>query len=105
MRNPSKDAALYSLKLRRRMSGQGVSTRALGKLTDPDNPERGRRRVMRHLSGTTMPSAASQRTYAEALNAPELAPEDDEEESLNQRLMREVDAARTRLAFLEGRLR
>lgn len=87
------------------MQERGVSNRALGRLTDPSDPERGRRRVQRHLTGSIMPSSASQRTYAEVLDAPELAPADDEEESLNQSLMREVRAVRLRLASLERQLR
>lgn len=104
MGKPNGHAALYALNLRRTLENRGVSVRALGKLTDPDDPERGRRRVQRHLSGRYMPSPASQRTYAEALDAPELAPTDDEEESLDARLTREVRATKARLLRLERAL-
>lgn len=105
MGKPNGNAALYALRLRRRMDERAVTVRGLGRLTDPDDAERGRRRVQRHLSGSYMPSAASQRTYAEALDAPELAPDsDEEEESLDARLMRAVRETRSRLAQIERRL-
>lgn len=69
-----------------------MSVRALGKLTDPANPERGRRRVQRHLSGRHAPSEASITSYAEALGVPSeaLAVDDDELErpqvNLDERL-------------------
>lgn len=95
MGKPNGNAALYAISLRKVLEAKGVSVRALGKLTDPDDPERGRRRVQRHLSGRFMPSEASQRTYEEALDAPELAPltEDDEEESLTWDLTRAIRQA------------
>lgn len=70
-----------------------MSNRRLGKITDPDDPERGRRRVQRHLSGKTVPTAASRRVYADVLDAPELAPPDDEED-MQADLMRGTLAAR-----------
>ena len=70
-----------------------MSKRALGKLSDPDDPERGRRRVQRHLSGKTAPTTASRRVYADLLEAPELAPSEDEEEDLQAELMRRIATA------------
>jgi hypothetical protein len=95
MGRPNGNAALYAISLRKAMEQRGISVRALGKLTDPDDPERGRRRVQRHLTGRYMPTEASQRTYEEALNAPELAPlgEDDEEDSLTWDLTRAIRQA------------
>lgn len=105
MGKPNGNAALYALTLSACMERQGFSKRSLGKATHPDDPEVGRRNVQRHLSGKFMPSAASQRRYAEVLDAPELAPSDeDEEESLDARLTREVRAMRLHLAGLERRL-
>lgn len=81
MGKPNGTAAIFALELRRAIDRNGISLRRLGKLTDPTEPERGRRRVQRHLSGRTNPTAASRRMYAEILEAPELDSSDDEEES------------------------
>lgn len=91
MSRPNGEAAIFALQLRRAIDRRGVSLRGLGKLTDPSEPERGRRRVQRHLSGRTAPTAASRRVYAELLDAPELAPvSEDEEEDLDAALLRAI---------------
>lgn len=99
MQKPNPAAAVFAIELRRakerweRVSGQGMSNRRLGKLTDPTDPERGRRRAQRHLSGKIAPTDASRRVYAEILEAPELLPEEEEEEAaLDQELLREARA-------------
>jgi len=61
----------YNRLLQNEMRRHGLSVRKLGKLVDPDNPERGRRRVQRHLAGT-QPSSTSRATYARVLDAPHL---------------------------------
>jgi hypothetical protein len=66
--------ATFKRMLQEAIAREGISHRELGKLTDPDDPERGRRRVQRHLRGTE-PTAASRIAYAKALDAPELAPD------------------------------
>lgn len=71
MGKPNGKAALFALSLRRQMAGRSLSVRALGRLSDPADPERGRRRVQRHLSGRFLPSAASRVAYARALELPE----------------------------------
>lgn len=100
MGKPNGTAAIFALSLRRAIdtyeqrTGNGpMSLRRLGKLTDPTDPERGRRRAQRHLSGRIGPTPASARTYAEVLGAAELAPDDEDDESLDAALMREVLAA------------
>lgn len=50
------------------MEQGGHSVRGFGKKVDPDDPERGRRRVQRHLSGKHLPSKASRDSYAGALD-------------------------------------
>lgn len=100
MGKPNGPAAIFALSLRRsvdsyeRRTGDGaMSLRRLGKITDPADPERGRRRAQRHLSGRIAPSPASQRVYAEALRESELLPDDaDEEAALDQALLRDVRA-------------
>lgn len=100
MGKPNGTAAIFALSLRRaidsyeRRTGDGpMSLRRLGKLTDPTDPERGRRRAQRHLSGRTTPTASSARVYADVLRAAELLPDDDEEESLVDVLMARIPSA------------
>lgn len=93
MGKPNGAAALFALDLRRAIDRNDISLRRLGKLTDPTDPERGRRRVQRHLSGRTSPTDASRRVYADILQAPELLPESDEEdESMDGDLLQEARA-------------
>lgn len=73
-------ALAFSHWLRARMADHDISQRALGKQLDPEQPERGRRQVVRHLSGTNYPSKASRRSYGEVFGE-EFVDEDDEEES------------------------
>lgn len=94
MGKPNGRAALFAIRLRKEMDSRGLSVRSFGKLTDPSNPERGRRRVQRHLSGSFMPSPASRKAYAVALGLPEESfLDDDEEEDLHSPLTRAVRAA------------
>ena len=89
---PHRDSARYALALRKRMDERGLSRHELGKLTHPDNPETGRRNVRRHLSGDLMPSRESQQAYADALDAPELAPGAEDDAVSDDPLMRELRA-------------
>lgn len=97
MGKPTPAAAVFALELRRaierweRTNRETMSNRRLGKLTDPTDPERGRRRAQRHQSGKTAPTDASRRVYADVLDAPELLP-DDEEEDMQSALMRDLRA-------------
>lgn len=61
-------AKVFAHQLQKFMEQKGYSVRAFGKLVDPDDPERGRRRVQRHLGGTILPSPASRDSYAAALD-------------------------------------
>ncbi len=75
-------AHAFAHQLRAVMTERGYSVRALGKAVDPHEPERGRRKVQRSLSGKHMPNDATRRSYADALSAPALAePAEDDEES------------------------
>lgn len=77
----SRDAAVFAVRLQQLMTERGLSKRGLGRLVDPEKPERGRRQVLRHLSGQHAPSRASRVKYATVLGLPPLAfvDEDDEE--------------------------
>src|SRR5688500_6427077 len=99
MGKPNGTAALYALSLRRAMERREMTVRGLGKATDPDEPERGRRRGQRHLSGKYMPTSAIRSVYADVLDAPELLPDDEDEESsdVTAVLMRELRATRRRM--------
>lgn len=86
------------------MDKKKLSNRALGRLLDPERPERGRRQVLRHLSGKHYPSRASRAAYGEILGPlPEMFDDDDEEthqvsleEQLNA-LARDVSALSRRV--------
>lgn len=80
MAKPNGKAALFALALRKEMTARGLSVRALGRLSDPADPERGRRRVQRHLSGSHLPSVPSRIAYAVALELHEDHFLDDDEE-------------------------
>lgn len=80
--NPA--AELFAHRLRTLIERAGYSVRGFGRKVDPDDPERGRRRVQRHLSGKHLPSRSSRDSYADALDidASELPlPDDDASES------------------------
>lgn len=62
----------FNVLLRSEMQRQNLSVRLLGKMIEPDDPELGRRRVQRHLTGT-IPTEASRAAYARVLDAPHLA--------------------------------
>jgi hypothetical protein len=98
MKEPNGKAALFALSLRREAEKRSLSVRRLGRLTDPANPERGRRRVQRHLSGSFMPSVASRETYADVLGLPRdffLGADDDMEEPLTRATKAARELART----------
>jgi hypothetical protein len=71
-------ALAFAQWMRGQMSESQISQRALGKRIDPAQPERGRRQVVRHLSGAHYPSKASRGAYAEVFGE-EFLDEDDEE--------------------------
>jgi len=82
-------AAVFAQALRRELDSRGFTVRGFGKRVDPADPERGRRRVQRHLSGKHLPSGPSRRNYALALGIPADSFEPDvdtEERDLNSRL-------------------
>lgn len=91
------------------MDKKQLSNRALGKLLDPPNPERGRRQVLRHLSGKHYPSTAYRKSYGELLgDLPEMFADDDDEEADPVSLVAELhDMARAHrdLAKRADRLR
>lgn len=77
----------FAYKLRKLVDRSGYSIRALGKAVDPTDPERGRRRVQRHLSGKHLPSRASRDAYAEALGVDESElplPDDDADRGITR---------------------
>lgn len=71
-------AVAFAHWLRGQMAEREISQRALGKRLDPAEPERGRRQVVRHLSGDHYPSRPSRRAYAQVLGEEFLDPDDDE---------------------------
>lgn len=94
-------SAVFAQALRREIEARGFSIRGFGKRVDPNDPERGRRRVQRHLSGRHLPSPQSRLSYAMALGLPGSTFEPDadaEDRSLNARLtsaIRELQALRS----------
>jgi len=78
------------------MTAKQVSQRALGKLIDADNRERGRRQVVRHLSGKHYPSPGMRARYADVFGEEfeEGGEDDDEETDLVVRLNRLARDAR-----------
>lgn len=107
--NPA--AAAFAFRLERLMREKGFdSKRAFGKLCDPDDPERGRRRVQRHLSGRFMPSPGTVKSYARILgvSVKELDPEAEDEESdqaMPSDLQAQVREVKRGLAKLERSVR
>lgn len=77
-------AEAFAHRLRSLIEREGHSVRGFGRLVDPENPERGRRRLQRHLSGKHLPSKASRDNYAGALDvdSSDLPLPDDEEDDL-----------------------
>lgn len=63
-------SAVFAQALRREIEARGFTVRGFGKRVDPADPERGRRRVQRHLSGSHLPSPTSRLRYAVALGLP-----------------------------------
>lgn len=83
------------------MASRQLSRRALGKLIDPSNPERGRRQVLRHLSGKHAPSVPSRIKYAQAFGLPGdtfLDSEEEDDEMSVPDLLRDLHRAQLRLA-------
>lgn len=72
-------ALAFSHWLRARMATKEISQRALGKLIDRDLPERGRRQVVRHLSGSHFPTPRMREAYATVFGE-EYAEDDDDAE-------------------------
>lgn len=102
MGKPNGKAALVALSLRREIERAGYSVRGFGKAVDPDDPERGRRRLQRHLSGRFLPSRASRIAYAIALGLPEeFFLDADDEEDVQAPLARAIQRA-VRDALREG---
>lgn len=83
-------AEAFAHRLRSLLEQQEYSVRGFGKKVDPEQPERGRRRVQRHLSGEHLPSKASRDSYADALGVePEELPlpsDDDDGEDVQATL-------------------
>lgn len=108
----SQAAAALAHRLTRLMEAKGFrSNRAFGRCVDPENPERGRRNVLRHRSGKHMPSEAMVRVYAEVLGVrpsdldPSLADEDEEAASVEAVLMAQVRGLRRDVRVLERHVR
>lgn len=76
----SSAAEAFAHRLKALIEREGYSIRGFGKKVDEEDPERGRRRVQRHLSGKHLPSKASRDSYAKTLDVPasELPLPDDE---------------------------
>lgn len=87
--------------LRGEITARGFSNRELGRLIDPEDPKRGRRRVLRHLSGQHFPSAASRAVYLKVFGLDD-DPFEDDDEAWRQQLIRD---ARALLATAQGRSR
>lgn len=111
MTPPSTRAQAFAHILEKLMGERQISRRRMGRLTDPADPERGRTRLKRHLSGKHYPSDTSIAAYARALNVPVSALEvgdDPKKKALNledelrdalrslRRIEREVKTARVR---------
>lgn len=78
----------------------------LGREADPGNPERGRRRVLRHLSGKHLPSEASRDGYAKALDVDKSElplPSDEEGEATVEAMVREAEVLTKRASGLAAR--
>lgn len=65
MAKNSTKAVVFAAWLRGQMAQAGLSQRELGKRIDPEQRERGRRQVVRHLSGQHFPNARTRRGYLE----------------------------------------
>lgn len=96
-------SAVFAQALRRELDARGFTVRGFGKRVDPADPDRGRRRVQRHLSGKHLPSKPSRTAYAVALGIAADAFEPDaeaESRDLNARLtsaIREMKAVQLEL--------
>lgn len=95
----------FAAKLAAVMDDRGMGARTLAKQLDPENVEQSRRTVRRWLNGTHTPTQASRDTLTDALGLDRgsLDP-DDEEESLNQALYRELLETRARFERIESML-
>jgi hypothetical protein len=102
MERPDPRALAFSHWLRTQMTSKDISQRALGKQIDGDNPERGRRQVVRHLSGQHFPSKRLRRAYATVFGE-EYVEEDDEEGDLAGRLKRLAREAQSLARLVEER--
>lgn len=100
-RNTTK-AALFSTWLRGQMIQNKLSNRALGKTIDPELPERGRRQVLRHLSGSHFPNRKTRASYVDAFNL-DGDPFTDEEDE-DQPMAAELAYLASRLKRLERRV-
>lgn len=102
--NPT--AKAFAHQLRSLIERQGYSVRGFGKKVDPDDPERGRRRLQRHLSGKHLPSRASRDSYADALEVErnELPLPDDDRDDSVEAMAREVRAQARGLERFASRL-
>lgn len=63
MATHSTQASLFSAWLRDQMNQRNLTNRGLGRLIDPENVDRGRRKVLRHLEGKRFPIAKSRAVY------------------------------------------
>lgn len=79
----------FARQLHEALRKKKLSVRKFAALTDPANPERGRRRIMRHLAGT-QPTAPYRRLYADVLDAPELEGDEDDADDRVDRIARAV---------------
>jgi hypothetical protein len=100
----SPKAHLFSSWLRGQMIQNKLSQRALGKKIDPEQPERGRRQVVRHLAGEHFPNRRTRGVYLEAFGL-EGDPFTDDEEDSEQAMYRDLREAKALLTRIERMVR
>lgn len=104
MAKNSTKAAVFSAWLRGQMNQAALSQRELGKRIDPEQRERGRRQVVRHLSGQHFPNARTRRGYLDVFGL-EGDPFTDEEEDSEQAMYRDLREAKALLSRIERMVR
>lgn len=98
----NKRAVAFSRWLGSQIAAKQISQRTLGRLIDKELPERGRRQVVRHLSGRHYPSPSMRARYADVFGEEYVEDDDDEEDDLVLRLHRIARDARDLARRLEN---